>query len=518
MGETCCKQPQQEGKRCVAAEYENDLPVMNEKLGVSGARAVRSDGEVVVALPTEYVNDLPVLAPQLEMMNGSWAWIRSSNGPQHRQARLEAGRRLREAFKVGGYAVKCGGTLHEIHFKRLTDMISQTSVLSISANLPALDADPGLKTVYEYHSGSAIERAAELSIHGFKPAVLSAASAYHAGGGFTSGGRHALEEAFCMQSTLYPSLEKILSASQGPSHIPEDGAIVSPGVEIFRRGSDQGYPLHQTTVPIAAVVSVAMFNRNAKVKDAPVDAPTDGPTYERLTKDKLKVAVHGAAFARADAFIIPDVGCGVFENDPKLLGTLAGQVLKDYHGYFLKVVFTGKPEFCDAAATALDCQLARHTAPSVDVPLCTECIVCGHPFLAAASLAVLLCSTGGRASVRGASQPGLRFLHTACADSLSPTHKDCSTMTLPEVATDPESFLRALDVDGNGALSKAEVRCAAAALWSDSSLWGHLLDNEFDRRFEAWDKDGSGELNLSELEDGMPQQFLEWVRQSPQPC
>jgi len=451
------------------------------------------------------------------MMDGSWAWIRSSNGARHRQARLEAGRSLRKAFKVGGYAVKCGGEMNQVQFTRLTEMIAGTSVISLSSNLPALPADPSLNTVYEYHSGSPIERAAELSIHGLKPAVLSAASAYHAGGGFTSGGRHALEEAFCMQSTLYPSLEKVLSVSKGQMHIPEDGAIVSPGVEIFRRGSDQGYPLHQTTVPIAAVVSVAMFNRNSKVRDAPVDAPDCSTTYERLTKDKLKVAAHGAVFANADAFIIPDVGCGVFENDPELLGTLAGEVLRDYKGYFKKVVFTGKPQFCNAAAAALEQKLARHTAPSDDVPLCSECIVCAKPFLAARKLAVLLESTGRRASVVGAAtKPGLRFLHAECADNLARTRKGCTTMALPDLGTDPTSFLRALDVDGNGALSKAEVRCAAAALWSDSSLWGNTeMDSEFNRRFAKWDTDGSGELILSELEGGMPQEFLEWVRQAP---
>merc|ERR1719343_1342972 len=37
-------------------------------------------------------------------------------------------------------------------------------------------------------------------------AVVSAASAYHCGGGFLTGGRHALEEAICTQTTLYQSL------------------------------------------------------------------------------------------------------------------------------------------------------------------------------------------------------------------------------------------------------------------------------------------------------------------------
>jgi len=38
-------------------------------------------------------------------------------------------------------------------------------------------------------------------------AVVNAASAYQSGGGFKGGGRHALEESFCVQSSLYKSLE-----------------------------------------------------------------------------------------------------------------------------------------------------------------------------------------------------------------------------------------------------------------------------------------------------------------------
>ena len=42
----------------------------------------------------------------------------------------------------------------------------------------------------------------KLARQGMKVAVVNAASAYHAGGGFSTGGRHALEEATCMQTTL----------------------------------------------------------------------------------------------------------------------------------------------------------------------------------------------------------------------------------------------------------------------------------------------------------------------------
>ena len=49
--------------------------------------------------------------------------------------------------------------------------------------------------------------------------VVSAASAYHAGGGMMTGGRHALEEATCMQSTLYRSLEKGIQLAKDDGYV-----------------------------------------------------------------------------------------------------------------------------------------------------------------------------------------------------------------------------------------------------------------------------------------------------------
>ena len=47
-----------------------------------------------------------------------------------------------------------------------------------------------------------------------KVVAVNAASAYHAGGGFSTGGRHALEEAMCVQSSLYESLERGVSLAE----------------------------------------------------------------------------------------------------------------------------------------------------------------------------------------------------------------------------------------------------------------------------------------------------------------
>ena len=46
-----------------------------------------------------------------------------------------------------------------------------------------------------------------------KHLCLRVLNRYHCGGGFMSGGRHALEEAICTQSTLYFSLWQVLSSN-----------------------------------------------------------------------------------------------------------------------------------------------------------------------------------------------------------------------------------------------------------------------------------------------------------------
>jgi hypothetical protein len=132
-------------------------------------------------------------------------------------------------------------------------------------------------------------------------------------------------------------------------HIPTDGVIVSPGVEIFRGGTDQGYKVHTNAVAVAAVVSVAMYNKNHSVRDAPMDAPKDAKAYEDGIRKKFTAMIPGAALSSADAIIIPDVGCGVFHNDPRDCGRVVGEVLAGYQSRFKSVVFTGDPAFYKAA-------------------------------------------------------------------------------------------------------------------------------------------------------------------------
>lgn len=458
----------------------------------------------------EYVDSLPVLPAQLQQMDGTYQWIRDCNAPQHRDARLEAGKHLQEAFKQGGYAVTSGGQRYKVRFQSMKEMLQKTQSLSVSGGLPSLTGNPNNKTEFMY-GGHPIEKAAEMTQQGRRVATVNAASGFHAGGGFTSGGRHALEEAFCSQSTLYPSLDKAVGEANGKTpYIPVDGAILSPSVEVFRRGSDQGYILMTETVPIAGVVSVAMYNKNSQVRDAPVDAPSDNAAYELGVKHKMQAMAHAAAFAGADAIIVPDLGCGVFGNDPLVVGRLCGEAIKPYMGYFKKVLFTGKPEFYDAAARALSFTPLMRGSASKEPLLqpSAGCCVCGQPLggrsTSSDELALLLSLKTGRR------EGGLQFLHVSCEADLEKKFPGCQAMTLPQATADATSFLKALDVDGNQMLSKEEVRCAVAALWVGDT---RDMDREFEEKWKGWDLNGDGVLKMDEVSQGnMPASFISWVR------
>ncbi|CAJ1359093.1 unnamed protein product, partial [Effrenium voratum] len=197
-------------------------------------------------------------------------------------------------------------------------------------------------------------------------AVVNAASAYHAGGGFSSGGRHAMEEALCSQTSVYLSLQKAAAGAHGQMYVPEDGCIISPRVEVLRQGSAEGYQLLGCVLELAAVISVAMFNRNPRVRDSPVDAPEDPAAYASGVRKKFLAVFHAAALCGAEVIVLPDVGCSVFQNDPAAVGRIAGQALQEYQSYFSQVIFTGSHSFFQANDNA------EPIAPAVALDLDTS--------------------------------------------------------------------------------------------------------------------------------------------------
>lgn len=206
-----------------------------------------------------------------------------------------------------------------------------------------------------------LEVAAERARQGFRVAAVNAASAYSVGGGFLSGGRHALEEAMCMQSTLYFSLQRAAhlarecrsrDGQEQCLHIPEDGAILSPDIEIFRNSTAAGYgPCVDGNVRLEAILSVAMPNMNPSVKDCPLDWHSKAQR-DLLVERKLHAVLQGAAMVDAEVLVVPDVGCGVYGNDPRTIGAAFGRVLYSYPCFFTEVIISGSYEFFSGACEA----------------------------------------------------------------------------------------------------------------------------------------------------------------------
>jgi len=177
-----------------------------------------------------------------------------------------------------------------------------------------------------------------------------------------TGGRHALEETWCSMSTLLQSLQIIQwqtrrSLESNPAallqHIPVDACVLSPQVEIFRETSAKGYAFTASPTKLCGVCSVAMFNMNPRVSDSPLDAPADFAEYCQQVRQKFQGMLVAAKELNASVLVVPDVGCGVFENDPEVVGSLLGESIREFSGD-IEVVTTGKPAFHDAAKLAAE--------------------------------------------------------------------------------------------------------------------------------------------------------------------
>jgi len=213
--------------------------------------------------------------------------------------------------------------------------------------------------------GVVLQEAVKAAQEGKRVVAVNAASAYHLGGGTKTGGRHALEEAMCVQSTLYASLEQAARLAESlriaaPDwvrppvqeksgrkwlvHIPDDGAVLSPFVEVFRGGTDDGYAFAEAAVMLEAIVSVAMPNLNDTMSDCPVDAPSDDQEYMLQVQRKWRAVFTAAArFTQADTLVVPDAGCGVYRNPPDQVGAVFGQVLRDEFSDCFKEVIIAFP-------------------------------------------------------------------------------------------------------------------------------------------------------------------------------
>jgi len=235
-----------------------------------------------------------------------------------------------------------------LRLKKVMQMLHNTRIIRASKEQPT---DGFTKFIANDQERFAIDVAMKYAKSGARVILMNGASKYSAGGGFMRGGRHAMEEALCTMSTLYLSLQRAIGLSETTVHIPDNGVVLSPDVEIFRAGTYDGYEFLEQVIELTGVVSIAMWNMNHKVHDAPVDAPDDPDEYEKSVESKWQAAFKAALSVdpRPSAIIVPDVGCGVYGNNPYTVGKIVGKCARAIRGQVDEVIFCGDTNFMSAA-------------------------------------------------------------------------------------------------------------------------------------------------------------------------
>lgn len=314
----------------------------------------------------------PVTRGRAEQVNGGYDWIRSQNGPDDRAARLKLFELTQRIVENRGYVVKAS---HTVPLRYVTEAQQGTCLVSPTVGQwpPCPEGQKHVaSTEVMVAKGVVLNVAGDRIRAGRRVVAMNAASAYSLGGGVTRGGRHALEESMCMQSTLYSCLAGLHVSYHTPDwvtpakrydgqdwemHIPNDGAILTPSVEIFRKGTFDGYVLDDAVLRLDGMVSVAMPNCNTRMSDSPKDAHPEAAGYAEQVEQKWRAALVAACLCtKADSLVLPDAGCGVFMNNPGVIGGALGHLLRsEFGGRFAEVILafpaTGgaSQAFADAA-------------------------------------------------------------------------------------------------------------------------------------------------------------------------
>ncbi|NLS92645.1 MAG: TIGR02452 family protein [Planctomycetaceae bacterium] len=170
-----------------------------------------------------------------------------------------------------------------------------------------------------------------------KVACLNFASAKNAGGGFLSGSQ-AQEESLARSSGLYRSQGRAWgyyeANRESETCLYTDHIIFSPDVPVIR---DDGGDLLEAAYQVSMITAPAV-NVGAVRKNEPDNAAEIKPVMRRRAGYVLAVAQANAC----EHLILGAWGCGVFENDPKDVAAIFGELLLGsgpYANAFRTVVF-----------------------------------------------------------------------------------------------------------------------------------------------------------------------------------
>ena len=140
-----------------------------------------------------------------------------------------------------------------------------------------------------------------------------------------------------------------------------------------------------------------------------------------------------------------------------------------------------------------------------------ECPICFEP-LCAAPVGVFLGSDGKRVSQHFYNLAAARAWLSEGTGMCPLTRKRITAvLEVPDIRTDPDGWFRAVDIDGDGRLSRMEVvECLKAQLAVDTSALNDALADPQHWMWQQWDHDNSGYIERNELLQ--PQGLAAYVR------
>ena len=307
----------------------------------------------------------------LDPIDDSYDWIEFDTGDPQRDEelrfmRLEAAKMTAATCRLGRYLFNEA----DIPLVNLPQTLEGTHVvLNVDGTTQPEQTFETEFIYHEFDESSLTEillgLAADRSV-----TLLSAGSPYKVGGNFTEGSAFELEEMLCTQSTLQMSLRRAskMASEHGVTapmnarpingktswevHIPEYGAVLSPNVEVFRAGPEDGFPFLEGPLVLSAVISVAMPNCNQDLPDEPCDAPESTEEYQRQLYAKVAAALELAVAIRSRTLVVPAMGCGRYLNDPSAVGKAFAEVFQArFFTAFAEVHFFGDDDFLVACSS-----------------------------------------------------------------------------------------------------------------------------------------------------------------------
>jgi uncharacterized protein (TIGR02452 family) len=259
----------------------------------------------------------------------------------NRSARMEMGKQTVEIVERGSYTSPRGRAVDIAREVRAcldgTRFFSPEALEQLRQETLARPAE-GFDTAFEVVNETTLAGIARLLADGGGPvAALNFASAKNPGGGFL-GGSQAQEESLARSSALHASLLRAWEFYErhraGHSLLYSDAMILSPGCPVIR--DDNGSLLEEPR--LASFITSAAPNAGAAANNTPEVLPQIPEVFRRRSAYVLALAA-SRGYRR---LVLGAWGCGVFRNDPRVVGDAFADHLRRgaWAGRFERVVFS----------------------------------------------------------------------------------------------------------------------------------------------------------------------------------